>query len=94
MNGGPYNIRYSELVQITPKNVGKLQVAWTWDGHDAFKDSEMQEQPHCGGWGTLRHHTSTMKVIVALDAATGREIWKFDPSMGSTSRSAASDIAA
>src|SRR5438445_12126550 len=45
VNGGPYNIRYSEMVQITPANVGKLQVAWSWDAHEAFKDSEMQSNP-------------------------------------------------
>ncbi|HEV2448239.1 MAG TPA: hypothetical protein VGS58_20045, partial [Candidatus Sulfopaludibacter sp.] len=26
VNGGPYNIRYSTLSQITPANVGKLKV--------------------------------------------------------------------
>src|SRR3954453_5688106 len=45
VNGGPYNIRYTELSQITPVNVARLQVAWTWDGHEAFKDSEMQSNP-------------------------------------------------
>ena len=29
VNGGPYNIRYTGLSQITPANVGRLQVAWT-----------------------------------------------------------------
>src|SRR5437660_708311 len=45
VNGGPNNIRYSPLRQITPANVGKLEVAWRYDSHDEFKDSEMQSNP-------------------------------------------------
>ena len=45
INGGPDNIRYSPLTQITRENVGRLKVAWTYDSHDAFKDSEMQSNP-------------------------------------------------
>jgi hypothetical protein len=45
VNGGPNNIRYSTLTQITRENVGQLKVAWTYDSHDAFKDSEMQSNP-------------------------------------------------
>jgi quinoprotein glucose dehydrogenase len=80
VNGGPYNIRYSESTQITPANVGRLHVAWSYDSHDAFKDSEMQSNPIVVD-GTLFATTPTLKVV-ALDAVTGREIWKFDPSGG------------
>ena len=45
MHGGVDNIRYSPLAQINRDNVGKLQVAWTYDSHDAFKGSEMQSNP-------------------------------------------------
>ena len=45
MHGGPENIRYSPLTQINRDNVAKLQVAWTYDSHDAFKGSEMQSNP-------------------------------------------------
>src|SRR5215471_7273160 len=38
VNGGPGNIRYTELPQITPANVAQLQVAWSWDAREAFKD--------------------------------------------------------
>jgi quinoprotein glucose dehydrogenase len=82
MHGGLDNIRYSSLTQITRDNVTKLQVAWTYDSHDAFKGSEMQSNPVVVG-GTLYATTPTLKVI-ALDAATGREIWKFDPGGGAT----------
>jgi len=79
-NGGAYNIRYSQLSQITPANVGQLKIAWTYDSHDSFKDSEMQSNPIIVG-GMLYATTPTLHVI-ALNAATGQEIWKFDPTNG------------
>ena len=45
INGGVDNIRYSPLTQINRDNVSKLQAAWTYDSHDAFKGSEMQSNP-------------------------------------------------
>jgi quinoprotein glucose dehydrogenase len=80
VNGGPYNIRYTELSQITPANVAKLQVAWNWDAHEAFKDSEMQSNPIIVD-GVLFVTTPKMHVA-ALDARTGREVWNFDASNG------------
>src|SRR5471032_40786 len=56
VNGGPDNIRYSALQQIAPGNVAGLRVAWTYDSHDAFKDSEMQSNPIVAD-GILRHHS-------------------------------------
>ena len=82
MHGGVDNIRYSRLTQINRQNVSRLQVAWTYDSHDSFKGSEMQSNPVVVD-GVLYVTTPTMKVV-ALNAATGVEIWKFDPSGGST----------
>src|SRR5437773_2393306 len=79
-NGGVDNIRYSPLTQINRQNVSTLRVAWTYDSHDSFKGSEMQSNPVVVD-GVLYATTPTLKVI-AIDAATGREIWKFDPSNG------------
>src|SRR5215467_3231239 len=83
MHGGVDNIRYSPLTQINRSNVTRLQVAWTYDSHDAFKGSEMQSNPVVVG-GVLYATTPTLKVI-ALNAATGKELWKFDPSGGAAS---------
>jgi quinoprotein glucose dehydrogenase len=80
VNGGIDNIRYSPLEQINRSNVSSLRAAWTYDSHDAFKGSEMQSNPVVVD-GVLYATTPTLKVI-ALDAATGREIWRFDPSGG------------
>jgi len=80
VNGGVDNIRYTSLTQIDTKNVSQLRVAWTYDSHDAFKGSEMQSNPIVVN-GKLYVTTPTLRVV-ALDAATGREIWTFDPSGG------------
>ena len=84
MHGGRDNIRFSALDQINRTNVDRLQVAWTYEAGDHFKGSEMQSNPVVVD-GTLYVTTPTLQVA-AVDAATGRERWKFDPSGGSGSR--------
>ncbi|MEZ5292780.1 MAG: pyrroloquinoline quinone-dependent dehydrogenase [Vicinamibacterales bacterium] len=84
INGGPGNARYSALTQITKDNVRHLQVAWTYESGDHFAASEMQSNPVVVD-GLLYVTTPTMQVV-ALDAATGREAWKYDPSGGSGAR--------
>src|SRR5258708_2495737 len=78
--GGPENIRYSELKQINRDNVSRLQVAWTFDTGDAFPGSEMQCNPIVVD-GVLYATTPRLRVI-ALDAASGKLLWSFDPSEG------------
>ncbi len=74
------NSRYSTLAQITPANVGKLQVAWTYETRDEFPGSEMQSNPIVID-GVMYATTPKLRVI-ALDAATGKELWSFDPNIG------------
>ena len=80
INGGPLNIRYSTLSQITPANVSQLKLAWSYDSRDAFEGSEMQSNPIIVD-GMLYVTTPKLRVV-ALDAATGREVWSFDPAGG------------
>jgi quinoprotein glucose dehydrogenase len=83
--GGDANgTRYSTLRQITPANVAQLQVAWTYDTHDAFNGSEMQSNPIVVD-GVL-YATSPKQRLFALDAETGRELWSFDASRGRAGR--------
>jgi quinoprotein glucose dehydrogenase len=78
--GTPDEIHYSTLRQITPQNVGKLKVAWTYDTGDAFPDSEMECNPIVEH-GVL--YATTPKLhLIALDAATGKLRWSFDPNQG------------
>ena len=75
--GGPDQTRYSPLTQITRANVGSLRVAWTYDTRDAFKGSEMQCQPVIAHG--VFYATSPKLRVFALNAATGAELWSFDP---------------
>jgi quinoprotein glucose dehydrogenase len=83
--GGSESIRYSPLAQITPANVGSLEVAWVYETGDAFPGSEMQCQPVVAH-GVL-YATSPRLRVFALDAATGVPKWSFDPLPGETTPS-------
>lgn len=65
---------YSPLDQINRSNVLRLKVAWTYDTGDK---GEYQANNLVVG-GVLYTASPTRKVI-ALDAATGRELWKWNP---------------
>ena len=78
--GNTDNTHYSTLAQITPANVASLKVAWTYATHDEWKGSEMQANPIVID-GVL-YATSPKVRVFALDAATGKEIWSFDPNPG------------
>ena len=70
---------YSPLDQINPQNVATLAPAWTFrDGSVGPNDrAEMQCNPLMVG-GVL-YITLPGATLVALDAATGVEKWRFDP---------------
>ena len=78
--GGEENIHYSTLSQITRDNVHQLQVAWQFDSGDEYNGSEMQCNPIVVD-GVLYATTPKLRVV-ALDAATGKLIWSFDPNEG------------
>src|SRR5580658_824844 len=81
--GGLDNTHYSALTQVNRNNVAKLKVAWTYDGGDAFAGSEMECNPIVVN-GILYATTPKLRVI-ALDAATGKLRWSFDPRQGQES---------
>ena len=83
--GGPERNHYSSLDQINPENVSELEVAWTYHSGDHRTDnrSEMQANPIIVD-GVLYSTTPGIKAI-ALNAATGEEIWSFDPFPGQDS---------
>ena len=74
--------RYSPLDQINADNVGKLQQVWlahtgsmpTADTKDKFSP---ENTPLVIG-GTL-YTCSAMNVMIAYDAASGQEKWRYDP---------------
>jgi glucose dehydrogenase len=64
---------YSSLSQINRKNVQKLQVAWKFD---AEEEGGLETSPIIVG-RVLYAYTATQKVV-ALDASSGKLMWKFD----------------
>jgi len=76
-HGSPAQTHHSKLDQINTSNIGKLKLAWRWDSHQEFPDSEMQSNPLIIG-GVMYVVTPKLNVA-ALDATTGREFWRFDP---------------
>ena len=75
--------RHSKLTQITPENVGELELAWihrsgdVLDGTSSLGKSSLQVTPIIAA-GSLVYCTPRNKVF-ALDPETGRERWRFDP---------------
>lgn len=75
--------RYSPLSQITPDNVAQLEVAWHYETGD------MRGQP--GDPEETTFEVTPLKIgerlylctphqsVIALDATTGKEIWRYDP---------------
>ncbi|MBB5537330.1 glucose/quinate/shikimate family membrane-bound PQQ-dependent dehydrogenase [Rhizobium giardinii] len=80
-----YGQRYSPLGQITPDNVGTLEVAWQYQTGDVKLPDDV---------GETTYQVTPLKVrdtlylctphnwAIALDAASGKEKWKFDSNSG------------
>jgi len=77
--GDPGHRQHSALDQINRDNVKKLAVAWTYRTGDAAADNRTQIQCHPIIVGSVLYGTSPKLKVFALDAATGRELWVFDP---------------
>jgi quinoprotein glucose dehydrogenase len=73
------NNRYSPLRQINRKNVKDLEIAWTFD---TGEEGGLQTSP-IEVKGVLYGLTPTQKVF-AVDAATGKLLWKFDSGIKGT----------
>ncbi|NOL49677.1 PQQ-binding-like beta-propeller repeat protein [Pelistega europaea] len=79
--------RYSPLTQINTNNVNKLKVAWVYHTEDMKTDDDS---------GESTYEVTPLKVgdklflctlhqrLDALDAATGKRLWRFDPKIAST----------
>jgi quinoprotein glucose dehydrogenase len=77
--GSPESIHYSSLTQVDTGNVKNLQVAWVYHTGDA--DTAHHSQIQCNpviidGW---LYGTTPQMQLFALDAATGKERWRFNP---------------
>ena len=67
---------FSPLTLIDSRNVGRLGLAWYIDlppGNAATEPVEV---------GGVLYYTQGLSVVHAVDAATGKELWRFDPHSG------------
>src|SRR6187402_320537 len=78
--GNTDNTHFTTLSQISPANVARLKVAWKYETHDEFNGSEMQANPIV--IDGVMYATTPKLHVFALDAATGKELWRFDPNNG------------
>lgn len=72
--GHPTSNQYSNLDQINRRNIATLEVAWTY----VTGDSAMYQTNNLIVDGVLYTATPRSRVV-ALDGATGRQLWTFDP---------------
>jgi quinoprotein glucose dehydrogenase len=80
--GDPGGSRYSPLTDINPANIERLQIAWQWKHFD----EPIQQYGSTPGFfeatpimldGVL-YVTTPYNNLAALDAETGKELWRFD----------------
>src|SRR5687768_12302214 len=81
--GDSGNSAYSALDQINRENVKRLKVAWTFHTGDADKGNRSAIQCNPIITNGLMYVTSPKLKLMALDPATGKEEWRFDPFDGS-----------
>jgi len=80
-----YGDRYSPLDQITPANVDRLRVAWTYHTGDTQKPGDPVETTYEMTplkVGDTLYLCTPHNYAIALDAETGKERWRFDPKVG------------
>ncbi|MDE3179034.1 MAG: PQQ-binding-like beta-propeller repeat protein [Acidobacteriota bacterium] len=84
-DGGPQRMHYSPLTQINRSNVSQLKAAWTYDtgerGGEALNRS-LETSPIIVH-GLLYGLTPSQQVF-ALNAATGKLLWKFNSGISGT----------
>jgi len=75
--------RWSPLAQITPGNVGQLQVAWQFRTGDVRgrpgDPEETTDEVTPLKIGSRLYFCTPHQSVIALDATTGRQAWRYDP---------------
>jgi len=72
-HGGYTSMRFSSLKKINKDNIHKLRVAWIYNSKDGKKGIQANPVVKDG----LIYFPTPGNHIVCLDAATGKEIWKY-----------------
>jgi quinoprotein glucose dehydrogenase len=88
--------RFSAARQVTPQNVRALKIAWTFATGDAatkgaaLRHASFEDTPIMAG-GRV-YVCSPFNEVFALDPATGRPLWRFDPRIDARVRYGNSDV--
>ncbi len=77
-------LRYSPLAQIDPGNVERLERAWMYRTGDLPEERWGAETTPLK-IGDRLYLCSARNILIALDAASGRELWRFDPEVADES---------
>ena len=80
-----YGQRFSPLEQITPANVGQLQLTWQMRTGDMRLPADVGETTYEVTplkIGNTLYLCTPHSLAIALDADTGKERWRFDPAAG------------
>jgi quinoprotein glucose dehydrogenase len=77
--GDSASSQFSTLGQINPGNAHRMKVAWIYRSGDARPDGRSQIQCNPVIVDGVLFGTTPLLKLVALNAATGRELWRFDP---------------
>jgi quinohemoprotein ethanol dehydrogenase len=67
--------RYSPLKQIDTTNASRLGLVWSYDTNGTF--GTVETTPIV--WDGILYGTAPWSIVYALDATTGKEIWRWDP---------------
>ena len=79
VNGNSTGNKYSSLAQIDTNNVQQLKPVWTYHTGDADTAAHSQIQCNPIIINGILYGTSPQQKLFAVDAATGKEIWKYKP---------------
>jgi quinoprotein glucose dehydrogenase len=80
-----FSSKYLPVSQINAGNVKNLHMAWTWESAD---QPYLDEDTSLWTWrneatpimiGGVLYTSTSLSQVVAIDAATGKTIWVFDP---------------
>jgi quinoprotein glucose dehydrogenase len=81
----PYGQRYSPLDQINVDNVGSLQEVWRYQTGDVKRPDDIGETTYQVTplkVGNALYLCTPHNLAIALDAATGKQIWRYDANSG------------
>lgn len=69
--------RFSPAAQITPQNVQQLKVAWVYRMGNPLRSGTQQSTPV--QIGNSLYLCNGRSEVIALDADSGKQVWRFDP---------------